>query len=99
MNDQKEFLVQQKFVQEYFKNIAELNPEALKSFLQKTVKEHVKKEKEQYDVATLLNQTKEGNGKKAIHFAASRGDLEIFKLLLSEGADINVKDGNLLLFI
>lgn len=85
--------MQQKFVQEYFKNITELQADALKSYFQKTVQEHVKKEKEHYDIASLLNQTKEGNGKKALHFAASRGDVEIFKLLLAEGADINAKDG------
>jgi hypothetical protein len=29
-----------------------------------------------------LNETMEGNGKRAIHIAASRGDLGIFKFLI-----------------
>ena len=44
-------------------------------------------------MASLLNSIKEGNGKLAIHFAASRGNLDIFKALVKYGADFTLKDG------
>lgn len=34
----------------------------------------------------------EGKGKKAIHFGASRGDLEVFKFLVKKGADVTLLD-------
>jgi len=34
----------------------------------------------------------EGKGKKAIHFGASRGDLDVFKFLVKKGADVTLLD-------
>jgi ankyrin repeat protein len=45
-------------------------------------------------MAELLNTVKEGRGKAAIHFAAARGDLSIFKFLHSKGADTKQLDGS-----
>ena len=39
-----------------------------------------------------MNNTSEGKGKRAIHFAASRGDLDVFKYLEKRGADIHALD-------
>jgi ankyrin repeat protein len=44
------------------------------------------------DLKTLLLECKEGKGKTVLHFAAARGDIDIFDYLLSEGADLNALD-------
>lgn len=44
------------------------------------------------DIKTLLIECKEGKGKTVLHFAAARGDIDIFDYLLSEGADLNALD-------
>lgn len=49
-------------------------------------------DKEKSTIKYILNNTSEGKGKKAIHFAASRGDLDIFKYLEKRGADIHALD-------
>jgi len=38
--------------------------------------------------------TKDKNGKTPLHFAASKGNLELIKFLLAKGADFNAKDEN-----
>lgn len=40
------------------------------------------------DIKTLLIECREGKGKTVLHFAAARGDIDIFDYLLSEGADL-----------
>ncbi|KAM3141457.1 hypothetical protein pb186bvf_006575 [Paramecium bursaria] len=88
-----DFSQEQKFLKKYFESIAQLNLEDLKKFLA-YVKEKRKdsEDKEKSTIKYILNNTSEGKGKKAVHFAASRGDLEIFKYLEKRGADIHALD-------
>jgi ankyrin repeat protein len=41
---------------------------------------------------TVMNDTKEGSGKTVLHFAAARGDLDIFKYLIENGGDYDIPD-------
>lgn len=43
----------------------------------------------------IVNSIAEGNGKKAIHFAAARGDLGVFQFLRKKGADVKAFDGTI----
>lgn len=47
------------------------------------------------DKEELLNFQEEGTGHSALHKAAKRGQLEMAKLLLAEGADPNIDDAEL----
>lgn len=65
--------------------------ESLDLYLNKILLNH--QEDQPTTIGELLNNVKEGNNRTALHFAASRGDLDIFKYLISKGADFKMKDG------
>ncbi|RZC85559.1 hypothetical protein C5167_041740 [Papaver somniferum] len=45
-------------------------------------------------ISTILGNTKDGNGRRAIHHAASGGKLDVLKYLIEEiKLDVDVKDG------
>jgi hypothetical protein len=63
--------------------VAELPQDALDAYLHRSAERISKAEGEPHTVKELLNTVGEGNGKLAIHFAASRGDLSILKYLIA----------------
>ncbi|RZC47890.1 hypothetical protein C5167_040838 [Papaver somniferum] len=45
-------------------------------------------------IAAVIGNTKDGEGRRAVHFAASGGSVEVLKYLIQEmGVDIEVRDG------
>lgn len=40
----------------------------------------------------MINSVKDGNSRSSLHFAASRGDIEIFDYIISLGADPTLVD-------
>lgn len=87
------FAKEKEFIVDYFKSISELPLPQLRKFLLQTCETRFDDAHQKLTIKEILNSFKEGNGKAAIHFAAARGDLEVFQYLLQEGADPHVLDG------
>lgn len=74
-------------MKEFFKQVSAEPLEKLKRYLVEAVNNLNKEDPNAHTTQSLLNSIKEGNGKLAIHFAASRGDVGVFRFLVEQGAD------------
>ncbi|CAD8077193.1 unnamed protein product [Paramecium primaurelia] len=92
MSDIKEIEVEKKFIEEYFKQISTSDIDTIKRYLLYVKQRKRGNENEKVPIRTFINVISEGKGKKAIHFGASRGDLDVFKFLVKKGADVNLLD-------
>jgi ankyrin repeat protein len=80
------------FIEKLFSYVTDYTLEALKKYMESLAAQISRKEGElssYTDIKSLLCECREGKGKTVLHFAAARGDLQIFKYLLSLGADLN----------
>ncbi|KRX10942.1 Ankyrin repeat-containing domain [Pseudocohnilembus persalinus] len=93
--DAKEYVQNKEFVQKLFNTITDATvPKIVEYF--RDLEKKFEKEKKSTTIKQILNEIKEGMEKTVIHFAAARGDINVFELLINEGADINIvdKEGN-----
>ncbi|CAK74215.1 unnamed protein product (macronuclear) [Paramecium tetraurelia] len=92
MSDIKEIEKEKKFIEEYFTQISTSDIDTIKKYLLYVKQRKRGNENEKVPIRTFINTISEGKGKKAIHFGASRGDLEVFKFLVKKGADVSLLD-------
>ncbi|CAD8083227.1 unnamed protein product [Paramecium sonneborni] len=92
MSDIKEIEHEKKFIEEYFKQISTSDIDTIKKYLLYVKQRKRGNENEKVPIRKFINVISEGKGKKAIHFGASRGDLEVFKFLVKKGADVTLLD-------
>ncbi|CAD8053328.1 unnamed protein product [Paramecium primaurelia] len=92
MSDMQEIEKEKKFIEEYFKQISTSDIDTIKKYLLYVKQRKRGNENEKVPIRTFINVISEGKGKKAIHFGASRGDLDVFKFLVKKGADITLLD-------
>lgn len=86
---QADFEKQKKQIEQYFTHITSDSLPDLNAYLT-----NFQQQNSLDSLADLLNSIKEGNDKKAIHFAAARGDLPVFQFLVQKGANPKDLDGN-----
>ena len=93
--ESKNFMAARKFMEELFKNVTDFTLASLKKFFEQLSAQIQRREdavKGYTDVKTLLNECREAKGKTVLHFAAARGDIDVFDYLLSLGASLDSLD-------
>ena len=94
-NQSKEFIENKELVQRLLESVNKQSLDEIKLTI-KGIQKDINNKKGAYkqfsDVEDILNSVGDGNQRRAIHFAASRGEIEIFDYLLSLGADPNILD-------
>ena len=88
------FQKEKEYMENLFKTITNKQLGEIKAFLHNDTKKNSR------TMNNIIKETREGKGRNILHFAASRGDLEIFQYLLEEGGDPTLQDseGNTCLF-
>lgn len=101
----EDILANRKFLETVLECILKDPLPSIKSTFNKSIEEYNSVYKKPSDpnltLKSLINDFKEGKGRNSLHFAASRGDLEIFRYLFENGGNLDLKDseGNTVLFI
>ena len=63
--------------------------------LKEEIKQQVKRNIKEI-FAELINRVKEGRGRAALHIACACNRVEVVDYLMEYGADINIRDGNII---
>lgn len=77
-----------KFIEGLFLTVSDLSLNEIKKYFEKLSKERAAKN----DLTELLNSCREGKKKTILHFAAARGDIDIFKYILTLGLKLDAED-------
>ena len=105
MSKAEDTLANRQFLEKIFQTILKDSLEVIKETLNSSLTLYNAQYKYEKDplilLKSLINDFKDAKARNLLHFAASRGDILIFKYLLENGADISSKDseGNTVLFI